>query len=974
MLDSFASGGAHGLGEVTPGSGLERVTESQSPLGHDRVRFEEVAAPSPTGGAGALRAPVLFGAKSRSGLASAPAWLFVAFWAFLCLLIVIALWVSTFSRIERMRAETIARANERARSAVNAYQGFVERSVKNSDQLLEIVRYRSMEGGIDLGALKERAGFRGQDWLGVAILDANAHCVSASFGCDRRQSFEFREYFQFHRDHPEDVAHLGLAVAGINGGPSHPTVIHLSRRIVDANGRFAGVAVIALLEPYFTQFFTGSSLSDPDFLAVMGEDGIVRALRVGHADVDTAGSAIKMPAAMRGKEGSTQLQPGEWAASPQSSLIAWKRLDQIPMYALVGLSEDHVLAAWAESRQSALHQALLWTLVLIALGGLSSVLALRFVSKRVREERIRAAYRVATEGTRDGLSFLEPLYDSAHQIADLAFADCNEAAASMLGMTRHRLVGRRCAELLDPEGLARTLLLFERAATAGHLEFTQAGCALGPLDPDTLWVEHRIVRTGLGFAVTLRDVTEGVVHRDQLAQMANEDRLTGLPNRNWLETEVGEMIRARAGGLAQFALLFVDFDGFKRVNDSMGHSAGDELLRAAAKRLAVPLGPEDSVVRLGGDEFVILVRSAVSEAPVAELANQIVASFQTPFCLAPGEVKIGVSIGICLYPEHGVTMEELLRNADLAMYEEKASRRGKFRFFRPELFSAVQERFEMEGALLSAIDRNEFVLHFQPQFAIDSGQLIGFEALVRWVRAGRGLILPADFVPVAEEAGLITRLGEQVIEKACQQLATWRALELPVVPVSVNVSAIQFHHSNIRKTFETALARYRVPPQLIQMEITESSMIGNEAAISAMLQQIRGLGIKISVDDFGTGYSSLSQLQQLRVDAIKIDRSFISAMQASAEGEVFVRAIISMAHALAMKVVAEGVETASQLESLRRLQCEAAQGFYFSKPLAGALATDLLLDLSEGRRAPLRPGGTVASMPGLLQMPAIGPW
>ncbi|MGA2548883.1 MAG: EAL domain-containing protein [Burkholderiaceae bacterium] len=889
------------------------------------------------------------GDEFAQGIAFVPslrAWIFVAVWPAICVLSIAILWLATLNRIDQAREEAVSHASEQAQASAIAYEGFLERSLANSDQLLEIIRYRANDARLSLEGLKQQGAFPGQDWVGAALFDAHGECLSASFGCAPGQNFAFREYFRFHRDHSEDVPHLGGAVAGMNGGVVHPTVIHLSRRLNDSHGGFAGVAMIALLEPYFTEFFAGSAATDPDIVALVGADGITRALRANETIINTSAASLAGPGQLEGDSGTTVFEDGIWNAAPGASLLAWKRLERFPMYAVVGFSRQKVLAPWVASRDSVLGNALVWSFALLLLGFGSALMASRVVSRHVREERVRAAYRVATEGTRDGLSFLEPVYDRDRRIVDLVVIDCNEAAASMLGMTGAELVGRHCAELLEAPLLEESAALFERVARLGHLEVVLSRCAVGPLVEGVLWVEHRIVRTGLGFAVTLRNVTEVVVHREQLEQMANEDRLTSLPNRNWLENQVRALIDSDSKSDCRFALFFVDFDAFKRVNDSMGHSTGDDLLRAAAQRLKRLLDREDSVVRLGGDEFVVLVRSVADESALEELADRIVSSFRTPFQLPPGEIKIGVSIGICVYPQHGESMEELLRNADIAMYEEKTRRRGSYSFFRPELFSAVKRKFEMEAAILSAMERNEFVLHFQPQFAIESGLLVGFEALVRWVRPGRGLILPADFIPVAEEAGLITRLGEQVIEKACQQLATWRALELPMVPVSVNVSALQFHQSDIRATFENALGRYRVPPELIQMEITESSMMGNEVDIGERLQQIRQLGVKISVDDFGTGYSSLAQLQQLRVDAIKIDRCFISKMQDSDEGEIFVRAIISMAHALAMKVVAEGVETSTQLGSLRRLRCEAAQGYLFSRPLAGTIATDLLVKLS----------------------------
>lgn len=446
------------------------------------------------------------------------------------------------------------------------------------------------------------------------------------------------------------------------------------------------------------------------------------------------------------------------------------------------------------------------------------------------------------------------------------------------------------------------------------------------------WGQRRIVRVGNGLAITLQDISERKAHEGELLRLASQDMLTGLPNRYWLNQHLPQALAAAEAGAYGLALLFIDLDEFKHVNDTQGHAAGDQLLQMAASRLKSLLRPSDQVVRFGGDEFIVLLDPAESDAHASAVAGRILAAFARPFAVAGENQSVGASIGISVYPRDGGTPEALIKHGDIAMYSGKSEGKGQSRFFDPSLYATLKSRAELKHSLSEAIERGQLLLHYQPRVDTRTGLLCSMEALVRWQHPEHGLIPPAKFIPLAESSGLILRIGEVVLEQACAQLAAWRAQGLPLVPVSVNVSPRQFTHGNVHPQLALHLARHGLAPSLLEVEVTESAMMGEQPEVLAELAAIRALGVKLHVDDFGTGYSSLSQLQKLKMDVLKVDKAFTYELDRSAEGRVFFQAIISMAHALGMSVVAEGVETARQLDLLRELQCDEVQGYYIARP------------------------------------------
>jgi diguanylate cyclase (GGDEF)-like protein len=446
------------------------------------------------------------------------------------------------------------------------------------------------------------------------------------------------------------------------------------------------------------------------------------------------------------------------------------------------------------------------------------------------------------------------------------------------------------------------------------------------------WVHLKVVRSQNNLAVRLRDISEAKAHVEELKRRGEEDALTGLPNRHWVQMQLPVALEQAKRNEESVAVLFVDLDGFKKVNDTAGHAAGDELLQHVALRLKEATRPYDKVVRFGGDEFVILLENVEHRIDAAQVAQRVVKAFKEPFRLRQATHNVGTSIGIAIFPSDGQDAATLLEKADIAMYSVKTRGKGAYQFYEAKFYNALRERLKKETEIRNAIERDEFVVYYQPRVDVATGVTVSMEALVRWKHPTKGLLEPYDFIALAEETGLIIGISELVIDKVCAQLARWARNDATLVPVSVNVSPQHFQHADVAKIVTSALSRHRVAPDLIEVEITESSVMeGNE--ISGALSILQRKGIKILVDDFGTGYSSLSQLHRLDFDVLKVDRTFTAEVDRSEQGKVFFTAIVTMAHALGMRVVAEGAERASQMAILKELHCDEVQGFYISRPI-----------------------------------------
>ncbi|MFM0465895.1 sensor domain-containing protein [Paraburkholderia strydomiana] len=445
----------------------------------------------------------------------------------------------------------------------------------------------------------------------------------------------------------------------------------------------------------------------------------------------------------------------------------------------------------------------------------------------------------------------------------------------------------------------------------------------------------------------INDVTDLMRYQEQLEYQANYDSLTRLPNRNLLRDRLQHALIVAQRQHKGVAVVFMDLDGFKNVNDSLGHSVGDRLLGVVAERLARCTRTSDTVARHGGDEFVIVMTDTVDEQSLIAWMERVRASISEPVWLDGTELYVGCSMGASLFPQDGDDAETLMKKADLAMYRAKDMGRNTFQFYQPEMNASAGARLNLERRLRRALRDNEFLLHYQPQVDIDSGQIVGTEALVRWSDPEVGLVPPSSFIPVAEESGLIGPLSEWVLREACRQNKAWQDLGLPPARVSVNLSARVFQQRDIAKLVMQVLDETGLEPQYLELELTESAIMRNAEEAVSMLNELHALGIGLAIDDFGTGYSSLSYLKRFPVDRLKIDRSFVSDIGISGDDETITSAIIALAHSLKLQVIAEGVETSAQLDFLKERACDEMQGFYFAKPLS----TEAIYDLMQGGAA-----------------------
>jgi diguanylate cyclase (GGDEF)-like protein len=495
--------------------------------------------------------------------------------------------------------------------------------------------------------------------------------------------------------------------------------------------------------------------------------------------------------------------------------------------------------------------------------------------------------------------------------------------------------------------------LFNCGEPIGILLFCAA--EQGAFTPGSVDLLQRIA-DNIAFALDNFDRADEKTKADERIEfLASHDSLTGLPNRDMFNGLLHAAMETATQRELQFALLFIDLDRFKVINDSLGHEAGDALLAEIAIRLRRNLRSSDIVARLGGDEFVVILEHTADRGAIEEIARELLTAVGAPVRLSGHECHATASIGIAMFPDHGSDVHTLTKNADMAMYLAKEDGKNNFRFFTKEVKMQSIERLTLENCLRHALPRNEFSLHYQPKVDLATGQLTGVEALLRWTHAKHGMLPPGQFIPLAEETGLIVPIGRWVLREACAQNMAWQRRGLRPVSMAVNLSPRQFSDENLLQDIDEALAASGMSPVLLQIEVTESMMMRNVTRAIKVLDEIQSRGIRIAIDDFGTGYSSMSLMKQFPIDTIKIDRSFVRDLPDDTEDRAISQAIINMGRALGMTIVAEGVETVEQETFLRAHGCDEMQGFLFSRPLPSDQLADLLRPAPQMAAPPLQP-------------------
>lgn len=556
---------------------------------------------------------------------------------------------------------------------------------------------------------------------------------------------------------------------------------------------------------------------------------------------------------------------------------------------------------------------------------------------RQSEERFRGAFDHAPIGM-------------ALVATDGQFLQSNESLHKILGYTETELRAMNFQALTHSDDLVPFQHGFAQVVT-GELPTWQmekrylhkSGCEVWALVGISLSLEAQSNVPCLIFQI--QDITDRRNAEAKLMHDALHDGLTGLPNRVLFMDHLQKTVaRAKRNPNLLFAVLFIDLDRFKIINDSLGHQAGDELLIEVSQRLQRSTRSTDTVARLGGDEFTILLEDVADLSKTLEIADRVLHTLAEPVVLCGQDSWTRGSIGVAMYKPDYADAAAMLRDADTAMYQAKANGKGRYELFNEGMHEHVLKRMKLEADLRRAVERQEFCLHYQPIVALESGKIAGFEALLRWPQSDGAMISPADFIPIAEETGLIILLGEWVLREATRQMREWQErFSLPLsLTISVNLSSKQFADAALSEKIMQILAETRLAPHCLKLELTESVVMEKIETTSALLRQLRQLGIQLSIDDFGTGYSSLSYLARLPLDTLKIDRSFVSQMLANEENLEVVKAIIMLARALGLEVVAEGVETPEQLRQLQMLQCGYGQGYHFSRPVAAPAAGRLI--------------------------------
>ena len=527
----------------------------------------------------------------------------------------------------------------------------------------------------------------------------------------------------------------------------------------------------------------------------------------------------------------------------------------------------------------------------------------------------------------------------------------NLVAERMTGWPREEGTGRPMAEvlrILDATSRETIQNPMELAVGKNRTVHLPLNCVMISRDGFEIPIEdsaspiHNREGRATGAVIVFRDVSAAQAMALQMAHSAQHDFLTGLPNRMLLNDRVTQAIALAQRHMKKVAVLFLDLDGFKHINDSLGHPIGDKLLQSVAKRLVDCGRSSDTVSRQGGDEFVVLLSEVEQSDDAAITARRMLQAVAEPHSIGQHDLHVTTSIGVSIFPDDGLDAETLIKNADTAMYQAKENGHQSYQFFKPAMNVRAVERQSIEESLRRALERREFALHYQPIIDLKTGEITRAEALIRWTHPTRGPVPPSQFIPVAEDCGLILPIGNWVLREACKQAQTWINAGLPLVTMAVNISAMEFRDEHFLAGVFAILDETGLDPRFLELELTESVLMKRAESTESILKTLRAKGVQVAVDDFGTGYSSLSYLRKFPIDALKIDQSFVRQITTAPDETTIVTAIISMGRSLKLRVVAEGVETQEELAFLQAHQCDEAQGYFFSRPLLPGLFAKLL--------------------------------
>ncbi len=850
--------------------------------------------------------------------------------------LIVAIGASAILRSHVARDEAIALAVRQNDNLAIAFEENIHRTIKSADQVALFVRHEYTNHGVqaDITGFVEHRVADTALFSNLSVMNERGDLV-LSMVPSGLENFADREFFRFHQAHADDVPFVGKPVIGRISGK---WLIPITRRINKPDGSFGGMVVISVNPEYFIQFYRRTNIGHGGLVDMIGLDGISRARQSG--DVKTFGNDMStsslMAAQAREPNGNVETA-GRLEHVPR--LVSYRTLNDYPLMVAVGTSRDEMLGPLAEESRFYYVSALI---VSMAVG----LFAYLLISALTRHRHgLRA---LARSEARFRATFNQAAIGIMETRCDGRILRVNQKLCEIFGYTEDEILAMSHQDITHPDDFAASL---ERRARllAGELAPSTVDKRYVHKNGSEIWVaiSTSLVRDADGAPDYFVNMIECINERRQLQEnlehLARHDSLTQLPNRalfyNRLQHALGQARRRNW----VTGVMFIDLDRFKAINDTLGHAVGDELLQQVAARLMSCVRADDTVGRLGGDEFAVVLSELAQEQSATVVAQKILDLLGQPFQLEKHEVFVTVSIGIATCRAGECDVDSMISNADAAMYDAKKLGRNNYQLYAATMSERAMEKLLLEKELRYALARNEMLLNFQPKVNLKSGEITGFEALLRWHRTGGEIVPPVVFIPVIEDCGLIEEIGEWVLRSTCAQISEWQKAGLQPVPVAVNLSPKQFNRNDIADTIKRALNDYAIDPALLELEITESAAMDDAEGAIAALANLKALGVRIAIDDFGTGYSSLSYLTRFPIDSLKIDRSFVTNLPDSEDGASIARAIINMAQSLRLKVVAEGVETAAQLEFLAANYCDEIQGYYFSRPVPADQATEMLV-------------------------------
>ncbi|AMN38688.1 bifunctional diguanylate cyclase/phosphodiesterase [Rhodoplanes sp. Z2-YC6860] len=842
------------------------------------------------------------------------------------IVLVALVWLSINFFLENERSSAEQSAIKNATNLLGVLDEHLSRSLAEIDRSLKIVRTRYVRNPVDwnlTGGLKTAELFN-DDVIQVGIIGPDGILKMSNSGDPSKFSstnLSDREHFQVHRNGQADELFISKPLIGRASGKWS---IQLTRRIDNLDGSFGGVIVASLDPIYLTRIYGAVNAGADGLIRVIGNDGIVRA---------TSSSSLSLIGQDLSGSNLFNIYPQQtsgWHYVPSRfsdgipRLVAFREVKNYPLIISVGQSTREIFALLEVKRRFGYLIASMLTLVIIVVTVVSISGSMTREEDRQRLERTNLRLNATIANMPHGVCMFD---------ADKKLVLCNDLYRTMYGLLPEQVPpGTSLRNVLEARIAAGSSPKDSEKYVAERLAAASAPGANDVVDElrdgRTLAIGHQLMPDGGSVAVH-RDVTAQKKAEEKIAQLAHYDALTSLANRARFLELVGAAAKDARDSGKRFAVHLLDLDRFKEVNDSLGHAAGDALLFEIASRLRSGVGPDDVVARLGGDEFTVLqfIDETGADDAIA-LANKILHVISEPFDIEGHHLTIETSIGLSLAPDHGLVANELLKRADLALYRAKADGRNGLRVFEPDMEQEADTRLALAISLRNAVTHEEFELHYQPVVSIATEAVVGAEALVRWRNGDHGLVPPDQFIPLAEDTGLIIPLGEWVLRRACQEAATWPS----EVRIAVNLSPVQIRSGDFVDLVKRTLAQSGLPARRLELEVTESVLLQNNEQSLQVLHQLRELGIAIVLDDFGTGYSSLSYLLSFPFDKIKIDRKFVAELPRRNDCAAIVGAVSGLARSLDVVTTAEGVETTEQLMLLRAAGCTLAQGYLFGRP------------------------------------------